>query len=237
MTSYPLNPPVVFSDRLLGLMGSSLLHLFIFLMGTKLLIEPVQYGVEIGQGGIEINLIAATPLEEGTLSEDIIASTEAMTKKEASTLSATEKEEASELVEEKLPLDVSRPQKIQRGVSIQDQSAIQRESSALDAGRDLMTLTSTGGAQAILQAAYLKNLVPVYPPRARLLGQEGLVRLLVTVTKEGTAKTVTVIRSSGFLLLDEAAMGALWKWKFRPANVGGLAVDSQVEIPIRFKLF
>jgi protein TonB len=63
-----------------------------------------------------------------------------------------------------------------------------------------------------------------------------LVILSLTVTREGNAADVRVEQSAGFDLLDKAALEAVKQWRFTPARVGQTVINSQVEIPIRFRL-
>jgi TonB family protein len=87
-----------------------------------------------------------------------------------------------------------------------------------------------------LKPTYLETTAPIYPEVARRNGQEGLVYLLVAVDEEGIPTSITVKTSSGYPLLDAAAVKAVKRWKFKPAYQGAYPVDSEVEIPIRFRL-
>lgn len=86
------------------------------------------------------------------------------------------------------------------------------------------------------RARYLSNPRPDYPEEARLRRQEGTVLVSVEVGADGRAKDVRLAESSGFPLLDSAALQAVRRWIFAPAEAGGLPVPSQVEIPVRFSL-
>jgi periplasmic protein TonB len=83
---------------------------------------------------------------------------------------------------------------------------------------------------------YLKNPEPIYPLAARRRHQEGLVLLAVIATTRGRAARVEVKQSSRFPLLDETAIQAVRGWEFEPARIGALAVESEIEVPVRFKL-
>lgn len=85
-------------------------------------------------------------------------------------------------------------------------------------------------------AAYLDNPAPFYPPLSRRLGEEGTVVLRVEVSAEGRAKSVQVAKTSGFGRLDKAAQAAVARWRFVPAQKGGVAESSAVDVPIRFNL-
>lgn len=90
--------------------------------------------------------------------------------------------------------------------------------------------------EANFSANYGSNPKPKYPGIATSRGWEGTVRLLVKVSAEGDSEEVTVQRSSGYDVLDEAAIEAVEKWKFIPAKRGDTAVSSSVIVPIDFVL-
>ena len=80
----------------------------------------------------------------------------------------------------------------------------------------------------------LGNRPPVYPELARKLGHEGKVFLSVDVDKTGLPIHVQIQKSSNHPLLDEAALAAVRQWRFRPARIGAVPVDSKVRVPICF---
>lgn len=88
----------------------------------------------------------------------------------------------------------------------------------------------------LAQPLYRRNPEPPYPLAARRRRQEGVVLLAVDVTAKGRAARVAVQKSSGFKLLDEAAARAVEDWEFEPAREGAAAVDSRIEVPVRFRL-
>ena len=58
----------------------------------------------------------------------------------------------------------------------------------------------------------------------------------MAVGADGVATTLTVERSCGHPLLDQAALDAVRRWTFEPARAAGLPVASLVVIPVRFSL-
>lgn len=80
------------------------------------------------------------------------------------------------------------------------------------------------------------NAAPRYPYLARRRGQQGRVILRVRVNAGGDAAAVTIRRSSGYRLLDDAAVDAVGKWLFVPARRGGIAVAGLVDVPVSFTL-
>ena len=64
-----------------------------------------------------------------------------------------------------------------------------------------------------------------------------MVTLRVFVLKDGSVGQAAVLRSSGFRMLDDSALRTVRSaWRFLPALHDGLAIDSWVEIPIKFVL-
>jgi TonB family protein len=76
---------------------------------------------------------------------------------------------------------------------------------------------------------------PEYSQEARNKKYEGVVVLMVVVTVEGKAKNIQVMKSPG-MGLDEKAIEAVRKWKFKPATKDGKPVDAQIPIEITFRL-
>lgn len=88
----------------------------------------------------------------------------------------------------------------------------------------------------VKEADYRRNPKPAYPPRAREFGLEGKAVLLVVVSTDGRAKSVTIRTTSGHPTLDEAAVESVRRWEFRPAERNGIAIESKVLVPISFRL-
>jgi len=89
---------------------------------------------------------------------------------------------------------------------------------------------------AVFNAAYLNNPKPFYPKISKRLGEEGVVLLKVRVLADGTAGSVSLLKSSDFDRLDQSAIEAVKQWKFVAAKQGEKAVESWVSVPIAFKL-
>jgi protein TonB len=97
-----------------------------------------------------------------------------------------------------------------------------------------------GGALAgIVQMAYPRyqlNTPPPYPGLARKRGQEGTVILRVLVNSEGRVDDLEIENSSGFGLLDRAAVSSVRKWSFEPGRRGKVKISMRVRVPVTFKL-
>ena len=91
-------------------------------------------------------------------------------------------------------------------------------------------------SSATYHDAELGNKPPAYPQQARTEGHEGRVTVAVTVATSGLPRLVWIAESSGVDLLDRAAIQAVRKWRFLPARQGGQTVESNVTVPITFRL-
>ena len=83
---------------------------------------------------------------------------------------------------------------------------------------------------------YRENPPPTYPPAARRRQQQGTVLLAVLVNQRGEPSEVIIVESSGYPLLDQAAISGVEKWRFAPGQRNGAPVAMRVQVPIRFSL-
>jgi len=111
----------------------------------------------------------------------------------------------------------------------------------------LTTATAMPAAQAqeafseppginIARPLYKQNPPPDYPQQARRMGYEGLVMLKVLVDVNGRVENLELVSSSGYAVLDKAAVTSVKKWMFEPGTEGGKKKKTWVKIPIRFEL-
>ena len=77
---------------------------------------------------------------------------------------------------------------------------------------------------------------PNYPHAARQAGWEGTVVIRVLVGADGSTKALTVQRSSGYGVLDEAGVQAVKGWRFAPGRLGGDTVESYFDVKYHFNL-
>ena len=81
-----------------------------------------------------------------------------------------------------------------------------------------------------------ENPKPFYPAAARRRGMQGQVLLRVEVNVRGKVSNIELKKSSGYRLLDDAAITTVKQWRFIPAKNHNKLVTSVVEIPVRFEL-
>lgn len=89
-------------------------------------------------------------------------------------------------------------------------------------------------ATILHEARYRQQTPPLYPRRALDLGQQGTAILHVEVTHDGFTRTLKVAQSSGYRLLDRAALAAVRKWEFEPTEMNGKRITSWVRVPVSF---
>ena len=83
---------------------------------------------------------------------------------------------------------------------------------------------------------YLEPLATEYPRVSRRLGETGRVLVRVFIDESGAARHVQLHRSSSHPRLDDAAVAAVQKARFRPYTENGQAVAGWAYIPIDFEL-
>jgi len=96
--------------------------------------------------------------------------------------------------------------------------------------------STEGQGQAVAIPGYLSNPPPPYPLEARRQKQEGRVLLEVFVTRDGKVENLRLKQSSGFPLLDDAALRAVRSWRFKPAKIAGMTIATKLDVPIRFQI-
>ena len=84
------------------------------------------------------------------------------------------------------------------------------------------------------QAKLVSNPMPVYPVLARRGRVEGTVRLTATISKDGSVEKVETV--SGHAILEQAAVEAVRRWKYRPTVLNGEPVEVVTTIDVVFKL-
>lgn len=97
---------------------------------------------------------------------------------------------------------------------------------------------SPSAAHIIQKAVSLQhmNVPPPYPSAARRRGMEGLVKINVFVDINGKVKEQQLVQSSGYSILDKAALKAVRKWNFSPGIKDGRASEMWITVPVRFQL-
>ena len=77
---------------------------------------------------------------------------------------------------------------------------------------------------------------PSFSDEARKAKAQGVVMLLLVVGKDGRTYDVHVRQSLG-MGLDEKAIEAVSRWRFRPATLNGQPVATQIAVQVDFRLY
>lgn len=78
---------------------------------------------------------------------------------------------------------------------------------------------------------------PPYPMLERRLGNQGTVKLRLTISPQGVVTAADIVQSSGFPGLDQAAMSwVLQHWKYKPAIQRGVSVGSTTVAAVVFNI-
>jgi len=80
------------------------------------------------------------------------------------------------------------------------------------------------------------NAHPRYPLAARKRGYEGEAIVRVEVSGAGQVNAAEIVKSSGFVILDNAAREAVARWQFQPATRDARPTAGRIDIPIDFRL-
>jgi periplasmic protein TonB len=79
----------------------------------------------------------------------------------------------------------------------------------------------------------ISSTLPIYPIGARQSGLEGDVVVNTTIDRNGSVVGMHVI--SGPLLLRQAALDALRRWKYEPSRLDGQPVAVEMQVTIKFR--
>ena len=124
-----------------------------------------------------------------------------------------------------------------------DGASVEKESIAKDIIQDERKPTGApregGSGEGIVTYArprYKENPSPYYPGIARRRGYEGRTLLRVEVLESGKVGQIEIAGSSGFEVLDKAALKSVEEWTFVPGTRNGKEIRQWAEVPVRFDL-
>jgi protein TonB len=92
-------------------------------------------------------------------------------------------------------------------------------------------LTVSSGVEA---SKLIDPVQPVYPPIAKAARIQGTVVLAATIGKNGTIQDLKVV--SGPAMLQQAALDAVRRWRYRATVLDGVPVDVDTTISVVFTL-
>ena len=74
---------------------------------------------------------------------------------------------------------------------------------------------------------------PEYPAAEYAAGIGGRVRIRIRLDEHGRVEAASIYQASGVKALDQAALQAVWQWRFEPSSSSRRTVRELV-VPIRF---
>jgi len=92
------------------------------------------------------------------------------------------------------------------------------------------------GKHAVTVPEVIYNPEPSFSDEARKAKAQGVVVLLLVVGKDGLPHGIRVGQSLG-MGLDEKAMEAVGRWRFKPATLNGQPVATQIAVQVEFHLY
>jgi protein TonB len=92
------------------------------------------------------------------------------------------------------------------------------------------------GQKGVTVPEVIFNPEPSFSDEARKAKAQGMVLLLVVVGKDGRTHDIRVGQSLG-MGLDEKAIEAVNRWRFRPATLNGQPVATQIAVQVDFHLY
>ena len=154
-------------------------------------------------------------------------------------ISAVEQRRSGDIAPPAIPLKLSRPSDVVLPLPPIDISSDVSSDVPAASTSALSTSNASSGGNGLVMltdADYVHKPRMYYPPDARRRNEEGEVLLLVLIGPDGMAKEVSIYRSSGNALLDEAARQAVYTAVFRPFSVNGVALAGKAIAPFKYSL-
>jgi protein TonB len=125
---------------------------------------------------------------------------------------------------------------IDTGDALEEESGVPATTLAALPGGSASALTAVTALAVSLPVRQGDNPKPDYPRMARDRGLEGQVLVRVEVWADGSVSDVTVLKSSGYDVLDRAAQNSVRRWRFIPAMANGETRAGAIEFPVSFRL-
>ena len=98
------------------------------------------------------------------------------------------------------------------------------------------TVTSTTAQVRTADLKRTRYVAPVYPRAALEDNVSGEVRVRITVDAEGKVTDTVILESTPAGVFDDAALAAVRRWRFKPAEVDGRPVESSSIQSLLFRL-
>lgn len=188
---------------------------------------PAEYPVTVSPSSLEVSLVAAPKVVE--ISPEVKEETRTLSKQVESYRTASGGEGLGKSISNPSPSDAVRSI---RSIKKEPKPSVKQTMPA----QPVRPANRIRGAFTEAKPLETRNEPPRYPRVARVKGHEGTVLLLVEVDSQGKPSKVSLKKSSGFKSLDRSALKAIKAWQFVPAKRFGVPTQSQIQIPVVFRL-
>lgn len=206
---------------------SVLLHVSVLVLGSYFVFRPPQFGIALAPTSTEVDLVEDKPLAPPPLRLPQTPLSSIVPPLPEMAVPVTPKPD--DMI---VPRLAPRPSIIQR--TVKPFQAIHERHTPSTRMKHAKSAASQGSESAAPD--YLHDPPPEYPPESQQANEQGTVLLWVKVDAAGNPIVLTLRQTSGYPRLDRAALVAVRHWKFHPAAVAGIAVESEVAVPVRFEL-
>src|ERR1017187_6770156 len=102
--------------------------------------------------------------------------------------------------------------------------------------KDLPPPPRAPSAPTKLEVTYKPDISNYYPEQARRDGQEGRAQVKIFINTSGKVESAEIASSSGFPILDEAAIKVGRAFRFKPPTQEGKPVATCPVLPVKFEL-
>jgi protein TonB len=89
-------------------------------------------------------------------------------------------------------------------------------------------------SQGVMNGLLLFKALPIYPPIAVATRTEGTVVLAAIISKTGSIENLRVMSGPG--MLQQSALDAVRRWRYRPYTLNGQPVEVETTVNVVFKL-
>lgn len=87
-----------------------------------------------------------------------------------------------------------------------------------------------------IDARYMRDFQPLYPPAERRAGRDGLVTLKVLVGIDGRVREAVQLMATSDAFWSVTERQALSRWRFKPATRDGIPVEAWRTMTVRFRM-
>lgn len=88
----------------------------------------------------------------------------------------------------------------------------------------------------VSQPTFERQAQHIYPPQAARRHQQGTVTLMLYIGSDGALEKIEIVKSSGYPLLDQAAVREMRISKFQPAMDGIIPIRSCAQATVTYRL-